>query len=147
MRYKINEFELDATRFELTKNGKVQHVEPQVFDLLIQSGAVPMGHFAVNGCRMEKGFRHWGHDIGPTVTPIEAGLGFTIDWSKDFLGKDRLREQKDGGVTQRVVLMQILGDALMLHDEPIYEQGVHVGFTTSGAVGPRTGLSLSMACL
>lgn len=34
MRYKINEFELDATRFELTKNGEVQHVEPQVFDLL-----------------------------------------------------------------------------------------------------------------
>ena len=38
----------------------------------------------------KKGFVHWGHDIGPTVTPLEAGLGFTINWTKDFIGKTAL---------------------------------------------------------
>ncbi|MEO0381447.1 MAG: glycine cleavage T C-terminal barrel domain-containing protein, partial [Pseudomonadota bacterium] len=36
-------------------------------------------------------------------------------------------------------------DALMLHDEPVFEAGTHVGFTTSGARGPRTGLNLCFA--
>ena len=58
-----------------------------VFDALIAQGAKPMGHYALNGCRIEKGYRHWGHDLGPEITPLEAGLGFTIDWSKDFRGK------------------------------------------------------------
>ena len=114
-----------------------------VFDALREIGATPMGHYALDGCRIEKGFRHWGHDIGPTVTPLEAGLGFTIDWTKDFIGKDALLAQKAAGVTQRLVLMQIEGDALMLHDEPIYEAGRFVGLTTSGARGPRTGLNLA----
>ena len=114
-----------------------------VFDALIVAGAKPMGHYALDGCRIEKGFKHWGHDLGPEVTPLEAGLGFTIDWNKDFIGKNALLAQKAKGVSQRLILLQIKGEALMLHDEPIYEGGVHVGLTTSGARGPRTGLNLA----
>ncbi len=120
-------------------------VTSPVFDALIAAGAAPLGHYALDGCRIEKGFKHWGHDIGPTITPLEAGLGFTIDWSKDFVGKDALLEQKEQGVRRRLILMQVEGDALMLHDEPVFEGGQHVGFTTSGARGPRTGLNLCFA--
>ncbi|MEM7733475.1 MAG: FAD-dependent oxidoreductase [Pseudomonadota bacterium] len=114
-----------------------------VFDALIATGARPMGHFALDGCRIEKGFKHWGHDLGPEVTPLEAGLGFTVDWSKDFTGKGALLKQRKNGITQRLILLQIEGEALMLHDEPIYEGQTHVGLTTSGARGPRTGLNLA----
>ncbi len=120
-------------------------VAVRVFDALIAAGAAPLGHYALDGCRIEKGFKHWGHDIDPTVTPLEAGLGFTIDWNKDFTGKAALQEQKEQGTRKRLVLMQIEGSALMLHDEPIFEEGRHVGFTTSGARGPRTGLNLCFA--
>ncbi len=113
-----------------------------VFDALTGTGAQPMGHFALDGCRLEKGFKHCGHDLGPEITPLEAGLGFTIDWSKGFVGKDALLTQKEQGVSQRLLLLQVEGEALMLHDEPIYEGGRHVGLTTSGARGPRTGLNL-----
>ena len=107
------------------------------------AGGTPLGHFALEGCRLEKGFRAWGHELGPEVTPLEAGLGFTIDWRKDFVGKSALEAQRAEGVRQRVVLLEIEGEALMLHDEPVFEAGRHVGFTTSGGRGPRTGLNLS----
>ncbi|MEO0750828.1 MAG: glycine cleavage T C-terminal barrel domain-containing protein, partial [Pseudomonadota bacterium] len=119
----------------------------RVFDALLTTGARPMGHHALDGCRMEKGFKHWGHDIGPEITPLEAGLAFTVDWQKDFIGKPALLQQKQDGVRQRLVLLEVQGEALMLHDEPVYEGPHHVGLTTSGARGPRTGLSLAFGLI
>lgn len=113
-----------------------------IFDRLIAAGARPMGHYALDGCRLEKGFLHWGHDIGPDVTPLEAGLGFCIDWSKDFTGKPALVAQRDHP-PRRLVLCAVDGDPLVLHDEPVWEDGRVVGLTTSGGRGPRTGLRLA----
>ncbi len=118
---------------------------PQVFDALIEAGAKPMGHHALNGCRIEKGYRHWGHDLGPEITPLEAGLGFAIDWAKPFRGKSVLERQKQHGYGQRLVLLSIAGDPLILHDEPVWENGRVAGLTTSGAKGLRTGLTLAFA--
>ena len=118
-----------------------------VFDTLVEAGTTPLGHFALDGCRIEKGFKHWSHDIDPTITPLEAGLGFTIDWSKEFTGKAALEAQKRDGLQRRLMLLEITGDALLLHDEPVYEGSKHVGFTTSGARGPRTGLNLCFAMI
>ncbi|PZF75197.1 oxidoreductase [Aestuariivirga litoralis] len=118
---------------------------PQVFDALIAAGAKPMGHHALNGCRIEKGYRHWGHDLGPEITPLEAGLGFTIDWAKDFRGKPALERQRQQGLTQRMVLLSVEGSPLVVHDEPVMEHGAVVGLTTSGARGARTGLTLALA--
>ncbi|MEO0891064.1 MAG: FAD-dependent oxidoreductase [Pseudomonadota bacterium] len=118
-----------------------------VFDACRAAGASPMGHYALDGCRIEKGFKHWGHDIGPKVTPLEAGLGFTIDWQKTFCGKEALLQQKRDGVSQRLILLEIKGEALMLHDEPIFEANRHVGLTTSGARGPRTGKNLAFGLI
>ena len=118
---------------------------PALLDRLRDEGARPLGHFALDGCRIEKGFKHWSHDIDPTVTPLEAGLGNIVDWSKDFTGKAALEEQKANGLRRRLALLRIDGDALMLHDEPVFEEGRHVGLTTSAARGPRTGLNLCFA--
>lgn len=118
-----------------------------LFDALQDTGARPLGHYALDGCRVEKGFKHWGHELGPEVTPLEAGLGFAIDWTKEFTGKSALDTQRSGGVAQRLLLMQVAGEPLLLHDEPIHEDGEHVGLTTSGARGPRTGLNLCFAMI
>lgn len=118
-----------------------------VFDALHAGGALPLGHYALDGCRIEKGFRHWGHDLGPEITPKEAGLGFTIDWGKDFLGKAALEGQKAEGMTRRLVLFDVAGDPLILHDEPIRENGVVVGLTTSGARGARTRQTLALGLI
>jgi 4-methylaminobutanoate oxidase (formaldehyde-forming) len=110
----------------------------------------PAGHFCLDACRLEKGFRHWGHDIGPDDTPLEAGLGFAVAWDKPggFLGRDALLRQKDAGVERRLLQFQVDVDSraapLLLHDEPIYRDGEPVGRTTSGGRGFRTGLTLAL---
>ncbi len=99
---------------------------------------------------MEKGFRHWGHDIGPEETPLEAGLGFTLAWDKPggFLGRDPLADQRRRGVRQRLIIFAVRdAHPLLLHDEPVYRNGALAGRTTSGARGFRTGRSLCLASL
>ncbi|QGX98746.1 FAD-dependent oxidoreductase [Roseovarius faecimaris] len=118
-----------------------------VFDALIAADAQPLGHYALDGCRLEKGFKHWGHDLGPEITPLEAGLGFAVDWSKPFNGRDALEQQKNAGPARRLCLMQVEGRPLMLHDELIREGGRVVGLTTSGGQGPRTGLTLAFGLI
>lgn len=97
------------------------------FDALAAQGAKPLGHFALDGYRIEKGFRHWGHDLGPEVTPLEAGLGFAVAWETELLGKTALQAQRQTGITRRLVLFELPQQALILHDEPIWEAGRVVG--------------------
>jgi len=113
------------------------------------AGVSHAGHYCLDACRMEKGYRHWGHDIGPDDTPLEAGLGFAVAWDKPggFLGREALLVRRDAGLERRLVLFSVDHGAhpLLLHDEPIYRDGALVGRTTSGAYGFRTGLSLCLA--
>ncbi len=118
-----------------------------VFRALTGAGARPMGHFALDACRIEKGFRHMGHDLGPGITPLEAGLGFAVDWGKPFTGREALLAQKAEGIRQKLVLFSLPDHPLILHDEPIHEGGRVVGLTTSGARGARTGLTLALGLI
>ena len=77
-----------------------------VYDALIAEGAPHglrhAGMFALGACRLEKGFRHFGHDIGEEDTPFETGLGFAVKLDKgDFVGREILVAQKaDGAATK-----------------------------------------------
>ncbi len=118
-----------------------------VFDGLRSAGAGPMGHFALDCCRIEKGFQIWEHDLGPEITPLEAGLGFAIDWNREFLCKTVLTEQRRRGPRRRQVMFDLPSHPLVLHDEPIWEDGRVVGLTTSGARGARTGRTLALGLI
>ena len=48
------------------------------------------GYYAIDSLRIEKGYRAWGHDLTTDFSPLEAGLGFMVDWTKDFKGKQAL---------------------------------------------------------
>ena len=105
----------------------------------------------MNNCRMEKAYRHWGHDIADEDTPLEAGLGFTCAFDKPggFIGRPALLEQKKLGVLPKRLVAIGLKDAserapLMYHEEPIYRAGELVGAITSGAFGHRVGRSLAL---
>ena len=118
---------------------------PQVHACLRNKGAKSMGLYAIDGCRLEKGFVHWGHDVGPKITPLEAGLGFAINWDKQFVGKLALLAQRQEGLKNQLIMLEVKGEPLLLHDEPVLEDGRVIGFTTSGGYGPRTGLHLAFA--
>ena len=110
-------------------------------------GVTPAGFHAMNSCRMEKGYRHWGHDIYDHITPPQAGLNFAVAKDKyDFIGYDALAKQQ-GTQQRRLVHLAIDSDdaPFMIHDEPVYRDGEAVGLTTSAAWGHRVGKSLAIA--
>jgi heterotetrameric sarcosine oxidase gamma subunit len=107
-----------------------------------------VGHLCVDACRIEKGYRHWGHDIGPDDTPLEAGLGFAVAFDKgvDFVGREALLAQRARGPARYLLQFSVVADSpLLLHDEPVYRDGQVVGRTTSGGRGFRVGRSLCFA--
>ena len=125
---------------------------PAVYESIVGAGQplglAHCGHFALDSCRIEKGYRHWGHDIGSQDTPLEAGLGFTVTWSKPdgFIGRDALLSRREAGIERRLLQFEVTGaHPLLLHDEPVYCNGTLVGHTTSGGRGFRTGRSLCFA--
>jgi 4-methylaminobutanoate oxidase (formaldehyde-forming) len=110
------------------------------------------GYHTLNSLRLEKGYRHWGHDITPDDTPIEAGLSFAVDWDKPvvFSGREALEVQRATGATRRLVQVKIRQDpgpdaALLHHNEPVYRNGVRVGYVTSGMWGHTVDAAIGMA--
>ncbi len=105
------------------------------------------GFHALNSLRLEKAFRHWGHDITDEDTPIEAGLGFAValDKATPFIGRDALLRASDKPPTRRLVQFK-LGDPapLLHHDEPIVMDGRRIGLLTSGSYGHTLGAALGM---
>ena len=109
------------------------------------------GYHAMAACRVEKGYRHWSHDIADEDTPLEAGLGFTVAWDKPggFIGRDALLAQRARGVLTKRLVQVMLDDnstsaPLLYHEEPIVRDGVIVGSTKSGAWGFRIERSIGM---
>lgn len=126
----------------------------QIFDLLVAEGTPEgmalAGYHALDSLRMEKGYRHFGHDVSPGDTPLEAGLGFAIAFQKpaNFIGRAALERQKAGGVRRRLVHFKLDSpEPILLHDEPILRNGRIVGRTTSGAYGHFLGASVGLGYL
>ncbi len=128
------------------------HVMETLLEAGEEFGLAPAGMHSMNNARMEKAYRHWGHDIADEDNPIESGLGFAVAWDKPggFIGRDALlplRGKKD--LPKRLVCVALHDDSetapMMYHEEPVYRNGVLVGSTTSGAWGHRIGKSLAIA--
>ena len=104
------------------------------------------GFMTMECCRLEKGYLHWGQDIGPDENPYQAGLGFAVNTNKPggFLGLEAL--QSPGGREKDILVRFEARNTrpLLLHDEPIYLGGRLVGRTTSGGMGFRTGKALCL---
>jgi 4-methylaminobutanoate oxidase (formaldehyde-forming) len=122
-----------------------------VFDTLwaagVDHGLRLAGMHTLDSCRLEKGFRHWGHDIGDEDTPLEAGLAFACAFDKTppFIGREALQRQRQDGV-KRSLVQFVLDDAgpLLYHNEPIVRDGRIVGRLTSGAYGHALGRAVGM---
>lgn len=115
-----------------------------VYDALMRAGQdlgiVNAGHYAINSLRLEKGYRAWGADISPDDTPLEAGLGFAIDWEKEFIGRDALLKQKKTRWKRQLVAFVLEDPEPVLWGyEPILRDGQPVGYTTSGSYGHTLG--------
>ena len=122
-----------------------------VYDAIVEAGAqfglVHAGYHALNSLRMEKGYRHWGHDITDEDTPLEAGLGFAVKLNKlgGFIGRDALVRQKAAGLKQRLVQFRLGSpEPLIYHNEPIWRGEAIVGYIRSGMYAHTLGAAVGL---
>ena len=104
------------------------------------------GMHMMDSCRIEKAFRHFGHDITCEDNVIDAGLGFAVDLSKeDFIGKAAVAARKESGPESRMVQF-LLEDSepLLFHNEPVIRDGEYVGYLSSGNYGHHLGAAVGM---
>jgi 4-methylaminobutanoate oxidase (formaldehyde-forming) len=117
-----------------------------VYDTLVEAGeAVGLKHAGLqtlDTLRMEKPYRDYGNDIDNMDTPLEAGLGFFVDFDKPggFIGREALLRQKEEGLKQRFVQFLLQDPEPLLHGgEPIYRNGACVGYIRAGGYGHTLG--------
>jgi glycine cleavage system T protein len=121
-----------------------------VFETLVHAGADLglrlCGLHAMDSCRIEKGYRHFGHDITDEDHVLEAGLGFAVRTGKgDFIGRDAVLARRDAGLGRRLLQFRLRDpEPLLYHGEPILRDGRIVGHLTSGAYGHALGAAIGL---
>jgi 4-methylaminobutanoate oxidase (formaldehyde-forming) len=116
-----------------------------VFETIVEAGdgmgLKLAGLHALDSCRIEKAFRHFGHDITDEDHVLEAGLGFAVKPAKgDFIGRDAVLRKRDAGLSRRLMQFRLTDpQPLLLHNEAILSDGKIVGTVTSGNYGHHLG--------
>jgi len=126
-----------------------------VYDRLVEAGEsvglVHAGLKTLASCRMEKGYRDYGHDIDNTDSVLEAGLGFAVDLTKPggFLGKEAVLAQKARGPLTRRLLQILVTDPepQMFHAEIVHRSGVPVGYVRAASYGHTLGGAVGLAMI
>ena len=112
-----------------------------VYDALMAAGRphglVNAGYRAIESCRLEKGYRAWGSDIGADHTPLESGLGWAVKLktAHDFKGRAAMERQRANGVHKMLAAFTVDPSVVLLGRETIYRDGERVGWLTSGGFG------------
>lgn len=122
------------------------HVFETLWDAGQDHGLKLCGMHMMDSCRIEKAFRHFGHDITTEDNVIDAGLGFAVSTKKEaFIGRDAVLRTKENGVKNRMVQF-LLNDPepLLYHNEPILRDGRIVGYLSSGSYGHHLGAAVGM---
>jgi glycine cleavage system T protein (aminomethyltransferase) len=122
----------------------------RVWEALLQSGrsadVIPCGLGARDTLRLEAAMRLYGNDIDETTTPLEADLAWIVGWKKEsFIGHERLREQKEQGITRKLVGFELLDRGIARHGYQVVRGDKPIGVVTSGTQTPFLKKSIGMA--
>ncbi|MEQ8255958.1 MAG: FAD-dependent oxidoreductase [Roseovarius confluentis] len=122
------------------------HVFETLYEAGQEHGLKLCGMHVMDSCRIEKGFRHFGHDITCEDHVLEAGLGFAVKTEKaEFIGRDAVLRKKEAGVSKRLVQFRLTDpEPLVYHNEPVLRDGEIVGYLCSGAYGHHLGGAIGM---
>ena len=158
--YRFGYGEVAAARATISRTGYTGEdgyeifVPPNVADRLwqaiLESGrsadVIPCGLGARDTLRLEAAMRLHGNDIDETTTILEAGLGWTIGWKKsEFIGRERLMEQKERGTTRRLVGFEMIDRGIARQGYPVLSGARPVGLVTSGTQTPFLKKAIGMA--
>lgn len=116
-----------------------------IFEAGAEFGIKPIGLGARDTLRLEMGFCLYGNDIDDTTSPIEAGLGWITKFNKDFIDKQLMLDQKEKGVTRKLVGFEMIDRGIPRHDYEIVDvAGNVIGKVTSGTHAPTLQKGIGM---
>ena len=121
-----------------------------VFETLTEAGAAHglklCGLHALDSCRIEKAFRHFGHDITDEDHVLEAGLGFAVRTAKPaFIGRDAVLRKREAGLARRMLQFRLDDpEPMLFHNEAVVRDGRIVSILTSGNYGHALGGAIGM---
>jgi aminomethyltransferase len=120
-----------------------------LWEALTAAGARPIGLGARDSLRLEMGYALYGNDIDDTITPLEAGLGWIVklDKGSPFMGDKALRDQKQRGVTRKLVGFRLDGRGFPRHGYPVYLGDRDVDVVRSGTMSPSLGQAIGTTYL
>tara|TARA_B110000259_G_C13923892_1_gene365964 strand:+ start:1 stop:981 length:981 start_codon:yes stop_codon:yes gene_type:complete len=122
------------------------HIFETLYEAGKDLGLKLCGMHMMDSLRIEKGYRHFGHDITCEDHVLEAGLGFAVKTEKtNFIGRDAVLRKKESGLERRLVQF-ILNDPepLLYHNEPILRDGKLIGYLSSGSYGHTLGAAIGL---
>jgi len=132
--------------FEIyVKNQDVELLWDRVFEAGKDWGIKPIGLAARDTLRLEMGFCLYGNDIDDTTSPLEAGLGWITKFTKDFVDSTSLQQQKEAGVSRKLVACEMVDRGIPRHDYQILDKdGTVIGKVTSGTMSPSIKLGIGL---
>jgi aminomethyltransferase len=119
-----------------------------LFRSLISAGVAPCGLGARDTLRLEAGMNLYGHDMDEQVSPLEAGMGWTIAWepdSRDFIGRSALQAARSAGLASKQVGLVLEGRGVLRDGQRVVVPGVGEGVITSGSFSPTLKHSVAIA--
>src|SRR5262245_55369084 len=121
-------------------------VAPAVWDAVLGTGVTPAGLGARDTLRLEAGLPLHGHELGPGITPLQAGLGWVVAWGKGgFQGRDALEAERERGITRRLRGLVVEGRRPPRADCAVLDGDATVGIVTSGNFAPSLGQGIALA--
>jgi aminomethyltransferase len=128
------------------ENEHAEHMWNAIFEAGAEFGIKPIGLAARDTLRLEMGFCLYGNDIDDTTSPIEAGLGWITKFTKTFTNSESLLEQKNKGVSKKLVGFKMIDRGIPRHDYEVKDaQGNLLGKVTSGTQSPSLKEAIGMA--
>ena len=120
----------------------------EFWDALIAAGVAPTGLGARDTLRLEAGMNLYGNDMDDSISPLQAGMGWTIAWEpidRDFIGRKALEAQKAAGVPSKLVGIVLETRGVMRSHQKVVVEGIGEGEITSGTFSPTLQHSIAMA--
>jgi aminomethyltransferase len=117
-----------------------------VWAALVAAGIAPAGLGARDTLRLEAGLPLHGHELGPGITPLQAGLGWVVAWSKpEFRGRKALEAEKERGVARKLRGIVLDGRRPPRDGQAVLADGTQVGTVSSGNFSPVLGKGIALA--
>jgi aminomethyltransferase len=125
-------------------------VAESFWSAVLETGIQPAGLGARDTLRLEAALPLHGHELGPGITPLQAGLGWVVAWDKGaFQGRDALERERAQGVRRRLRGLETAGRQPARQGCPVIQAGTSepVGVVTSGNYSPTLGHGIALAFL